>query len=240
LTYKITGSPPENTNFTISIRRNLNGEDIVSKTINSDDFEVGDVDFIFSETDLIIGETYYIVINADKQGSQGNWHVFRCSMDTYENGELWTFAGGQWQIVDILGVNFDLGFTTYWKDYAPDNPDIDGPTDGKAKEFTDYTFTTNDPEEDDVRYYIEWGDGIDFKWIGPYESGEIVTKSHSWSSEGNYTIRVKARDVYGAECDDWTELEVSMPKAKTTNSFLYKFLENHPHLFPLIRQILGL
>ena len=133
----------------------------------------------------------------------------------------------------------DFCFITYGINQNPGNPSINGPQSGKAQEMTDYTFNTIDPEGHDVRYYIEWGDGINFTWIGPYESNEIVTKGHSWASKGNYTIRAKTRDIYGAE-SDWTELEVSMPKTKTINTPFLTFLENHPHLFPLIRQILRL
>ena len=71
------------------------------------------------------------------------------------------------------------------------------------------------------------------------ESGIEYTKSHSWDEQGSYIIRARARDIYGAE-SDWAELEVSMPKTKITNSPFITFLQNHPNLFPLLRQILGL
>jgi len=236
----VWGNPPENTNYMLSIRENLDGEDIVSSTINSDDFEVGDIDFIFPDTDLTIGMTYYIVLTADKQGSYGNWHLWSSSYDTYENGELWVYANNKWQTVEeYTGRGLDLGFTTYWRDYGPDDPEIDGPTEGKAQEMIDYTFSANDPEGHDVKFFIEWGDGNTIDLPGPYESGEIVTESHSWENKDTYTIRVIAEDVYGAD-SDWTELEISMPKAKIVNSPFLTFLQNHPHLFPLLRQILGL
>jgi hypothetical protein len=48
-----------------------------------------------------------------------------------------------------------------------------------------------------------------------------------------------AKDIYGAE-SNWTEFEVSIPKTKTTNSPLLRFLENHQKIFSLLRQLLGL
>jgi len=240
LSYGIYGNPPK-TNYTITIKENIQGDTIVSSTVNTDDF-INPLEFKFPDTELTIGMTYYIVLTCEEVGGVYNdFHYFRSAIyGTYENGELWCKLNGVWQIMEYFeGDDWDLGFTTYWRDYAPDNPEIDGPIDGKAQEFTDYIFTTTDPEGDEVRYYIEWGDGIAFKWIGPYESGEPVTKGHSWASKNNYTIRVRARDSYGAE-SEWTELEVSMPKTKTTYLPFITFLENHPHLFQLLRQILGL
>ncbi|MCK5030496.1 MAG: Zn-dependent exopeptidase M28, partial [Thermoplasmatales archaeon] len=61
----------------------------------------------------------------------------------------------------------------------------------------------------------------------------------TWAEQGNYTIQAKAKNTVGIETD-WITLEISMPKSKATNSPFIMFLENHPRLFPLIRQILGL
>ena len=81
----------------------------------------------------------------------------------------------------------------------PNKPDIDGPDVGKEGEEYEYTFTATDPDEDDLEFYIEWGDGEVEYWIGPYESGEEFAISHSWEEEGTYTIKATARDVYGEE-----------------------------------------
>jgi hypothetical protein len=89
-----------------------------------------------------------------------------------------------------------------------------------------------------ILLFIDWGDGTDSGWIGPYNSGEEVTKSHKWSEQGNYTIKAKAKDVFDEE-SDWGYLEVTMPKNKIINPF-ERFLENRPYMFPILRYILGL
>ena len=89
----------------------------------------------------------------------------------------------------------------------PYPPTIDGPTVGDPGEELTYTFVAEDPEGHDVYYYIEWGDGNDTGWIGPYPSGEEITRSHSWSENGTYVIRAKAKDIYGHE-SDWSEFFV--------------------------------
>ena len=55
-----------------------------------------------------------------------------------------------------------------------------------------YTFNSIDPDDDDISYYINWGDGQIHKWIGTYESGENVVFNHSWNSIGLYKIKVIA------------------------------------------------
>ena len=64
----------------------------------------------------------------------------------------------------------------------------------------------------------------------------------TWSTaarSGRFTIEAKAKDTKGAE-SEWAELEIIMPKNKLIKTPFLRFLENHPHLYPLIRQILGL
>jgi hypothetical protein len=122
----------------------------------------------------------------------------------------------------------------------PNTPAINGPTSGKAGTEYEYIFSTTDPDGDEVYYWILWFEGCPgISWDGPYTSGEELTKNYAWSEKGVYTIQVKTKDVYGAE-SDWATLEVSMPKNKPINTPFLRFLENHPHMFPLLRQLLRL
>ena len=121
----------------------------------------------------------------------------------------------------------------------PYKPTVDGPTNGKASEYYEYTFTAIDLEENNVYCYIEWGDGTNSGWVGPCNSGEQVILSHCWDEKGTYIIRVKAKDVFDAE-SAWETLSVSMPKNKAMNTPFFNFLENHPNLFPILRQLMGL
>ena len=121
----------------------------------------------------------------------------------------------------------------------PTKPDIEGPTSGKPGVEYPYRLCSTDPDGDDISYCINWGDGSGEVCIGPFPSGQEATAKHTWSDEGTYTIKAKAKDTYGAE-SDWATLEVSMPRNKQFNSLFLRFLENHPHLFPILRQLLGL
>lgn len=96
---------------------------------------------------------------------------------------------------------------------SPDQPTINGPTFGKPN--TNYTFTlvSSDPENEDVYYYIDWGDGTVEDWIGPYSSGEPIDFTHSWDTVGEYNIKARAKDVNGAR-GIWTgpyPVHIGMP-----------------------------
>jgi hypothetical protein len=124
----------------------------------------------------------------------------------------------------------------------PSAPLITGPTTGKNREGYDYTFIAFDPDDDDIHLWIEWGDESVIEWLGPYESGEQVTISHTWTEKGSYTIKAKAKDTYNIE-SEWAELTVTMPKNKSfTFNFplLSELFERFPNAFPILKYLLGL
>jgi hypothetical protein len=79
--------------------------------------------------------------------------------------------------------------------YPPDRPSVDGIGTGKPAKEYEYSAITNDPEEDQIYYLFDWGDGTQSEWLGPYDSGEEMTTTHSWSEVGNYSVKVRAKDV---------------------------------------------
>jgi len=122
--------------------------------------------------------------------------------------------------------------------YQPIQPQ--GPSTGEVRTELTYTTSTIDPQDDQVYYLWDWGDGAESGWIGPYDSEETCTASHTWNSRNSFSIRVKAKDVNNYE-SEWSDpLEVSMPKNKAINIPFLNFLENYPDMFPLLRQLLEL
>jgi hypothetical protein len=77
----------------------------------------------------------------------------------------------------------------------PSIPDIDGPNNGKVGSEYNFTIMSLDPEGKQVYYFIDWGDGINSDWIGPYSSGELVDINHVWTEEGDFEIKAKAKDI---------------------------------------------
>jgi PKD repeat protein len=96
---------------------------------------------------------------------------------------------------------------------APSTPTIDGPTAGTAHSHLDYTLSSEDPNGNDIYYYIDWDDGYIDEWIGPYQSGEEIIVTHLWSTRGTYNVQVKAKDAFNVE-SDWETLSVTMPRER--------------------------
>ena len=118
----------------------------------------------------------------------------------------------------------------------PEVPFIYGKTSGKTGRSYDFTFNSVDSDEDDIYYYIDWGDNTSTGWLGPYISGMNLKLKNIWNKEGTYTIRCKAKDIYNSE-GPWGELVVTMPRFKNMfYSVLWRFLEH----FPLLQKILTL
>jgi hypothetical protein len=127
-------------------------------------------------------------------------------------------------------------FTTV-ENIPPGAPTIDGPPTGKVGQSYDFIFSAVDPEGQDVFYYVEWGDGYVKDWDGPHVSGGDVIIAHTYYVQGNFTIRVKAKDVLGAE-SEWTEFPITMPKDKANYYSLFlSFLERFPLLQKLLQQL---
>ena len=102
-----------------------------------------------------------------------------------------------------------------------------------------YSSSTIDPDGDQVYYMWDWGDGSFSDWLGPYDSGNACETSHKWREKGSYVVMVMAKDVYGIE-SEWSDpLSINVPKYKSYNNPTFQnFLEQHPHLFPILRGLL--
>ncbi len=98
---------------------------------------------------------------------------------------------------------------------------LDLSTTESGKTHTEYSFdlVANDPDEDQLYYKINWGDGVK-DLMGPYDSGEEITVIHSWKRIGRYTIKVKAIDVYGK--DKESEFSISITRSSSVPQTLAK------------------
>jgi len=112
---------------------------------------------------------------------------------------------------------------------APEKPETpDGPTSGESGIEYTYTTSTIDPEGEQLYYWFDWGDDTNSGWLGPYDSGDIVTVSHTWDSKGSFEIKVKAKDTNGIQ-SEWSDpLPISMPKSGSILSQLFQFVEENP------------
>jgi hypothetical protein len=171
----------------------------------------------------------------------------------YPSGQIIT-ASHSWSHSGVLWIRVKLkdtyGAQSNWSaphsitlidDQPPATPSIIGSAKGKPNATYLYSFVTTDPENEPVSYFIDWGDGTNSSWLGPYESGVQKTASHSWSRKGTYIVKVKAKDVFDSE-SDWGRLIVMIPCSYIVHirSLLEWLFERFPQAFPLLRLIVNL
>jgi parallel beta-helix repeat protein len=102
------------------------------------------------------------------------------------------------------------------------------------------TIEAEDPVNQMVRYYVDWGDSEYLDSQTFYDSGEVVEYQHCFDEKGLYEVKVKAINEDG-RVSDWSDpWGIAVPKNKMINHPFLIFLEQHPHLFPILRFLLEL
>ena len=75
----------------------------------------------------------------------------------------------------------------------PNNPKIIGNRSGYVNQNYTFSIYSNDPDEDKIKYYIDWGDGSvessDFLL-----NGQKFNISHNWKTSNAYSIKIYASD----------------------------------------------
>ncbi len=201
-------------------------------TVNNSNFNFGFLDYAFNKEIFITNRGIY----TDSITWNGNEHE-----DNHGNN-FGDILPGNIQVV--MGVYNNLnGYVDEtvkaFVNSPPNAPKIDGPTSGKAREEYEFTFVSVDPEDNDLFYYLNWGDDSFEDWIGPFNSGEKVTMSHNWSTNGKYIIKAKAKTINGL-MGPWGELEVKIPKSRIlVCTPLFRFFERFP-MFEVFLRIMDL
>lgn len=147
--------------------------------------------------------------------------------------------GKGWGYIEVLADGESIGTSNNYAmdNTKPNNPTITGPTQGGTNVEHDYTFSAIDPDGFDVFLCIDWGDDTGEICIGPIASGEEYIASHTWTEDGTYQIKCKARDLVDSESGE-TILEVTMPKNKGFNfNIIERILERFPNAFPILRHL---
>jgi parallel beta-helix repeat protein len=102
----------------------------------------------------------------------------------------------------------------------PEIPTIEGPPTGKRGEEYILMVNSTDSDNDDVFYFVYWGDGKTSGWLGPYPQSEQIDITHKYR-KGQYNIRAKVKDVYGF-VSDWSDpISVEIPRNRAKTIFWF-------------------
>jgi hypothetical protein len=144
--------------------------------------------------------------------------------------------------------NYSSQYTDETTDADPELPNTDPPSipskptgisSGNIGVKYNFTTSSTEPNDDEIRYGWDWdGDGSVNDWTKFYQSGQIIQITNTWSSMGEYNVKVKAKDEFGTE-SEWSEpLTVTMPKNKMyyqMNILFKRFI----HRFSFFEKILN-
>ncbi|UCB57890.1 MAG: hypothetical protein JSV67_04585 [Thermoplasmatales archaeon] len=179
-------------------------------------------------------------------GDIDEWTGYMNSGEIVTSEHTWITVGTynvQVKAEDIYGAQSDFSnpkSVVISENNPPNKPNKpSGKINGKTGEEYTYTSSTTDPEGDNVFYLFDWGNGETSFILGPYESGTECSASNIWFEDGNYQIKVKSIDEYGAE-SDWSDpLSITMPKNKKILGleFLQKFII-YSNLFDILNHLL--
>ncbi len=122
----------------------------------------------------------------------------------------------------VWGINltelFEYGRNTYdvlkiLNNHNPNKPfRPDGPKNGETSKEYNFTASTSDNDGNQIYYKWDFGDGNISEWLGPYDSNVKCYINHTWYNEGQYSVRVMARDTNCGKSDWSNPLVISMPK----------------------------
>ena len=260
------GTPPDGVEITVSIRDALNGTDLTSKTINTDEVEIKKsatwVNFDFDDIKVTPEETYYIVcIGSD--GSDQNCYCWLFDIgDKYPRGEGWWYNETSatwitlWELFefDPQWEEPDLCFKTYFRDseICCDGEinlvDMD-PGDERTEYFDIYNCGADGSELSwEVVEWPEWGSG----WTFTPASGTGLTPTAGPATiQVDFVIPSKPDDTFTGTIKvgnindpyDYCEIPVSVttPRIRTLkNTLLLRLFDHFPNAFPILRQLLGL
>jgi len=132
--------------------------------------------------------------------------------------------------------DLEVKYATKALNQPPSAPTIDGANNGKPGQELIFIFNVVDPNGDDVKFIIEWGDSTsditDF-----ITSGDDKSVSHIWDAKDTYTITAYAEDTFG-NIGPSTTKQVTIPrnKALLTIQLILQWLLQR---FPILKHLLN-
>ncbi len=248
--------------YNVAIRHDLTESDLTMISVNPDlipNQELGWVEFDFEDIPVNTGETYYIVSYTENttenyygMGANNISESYPdgCAWFSFDDGFTWTNESIDSSPTSIETSNYHSGIPTIdrvvtwdtcFKTYGqlnlpPGITEIIGPATGKPNTELDFELTATDPDGDNIKYHIDWGDG-NTEWTSLFASGTPAAVSHSWTNKGDFAINVYAQDQFGSDGSIST-FEITIPKNKAVSNPFIKILGNYPQILQILLKIL--
>ena len=139
--------------------------------------------------------------------------------------------------MDRSNLALKYAYKTQYAPVAPEKPE--GPGRGRTGAEHAYTTSSADLDGDEIQYGWDWdGDRNVDEWTPFIASGDGIETTHTWDSDGTYTIRVKTRDDTGLESEWSAPLQVSMPYIRQgLPAMMWQWLTQHLPILALIPSI---
>jgi hypothetical protein len=178
---------------------------------NGGEVLVGEIAILWSASDDVTVDLNGSIVLEYSRDAGGNWSVIATGLD---NTGLYVWnttvvPDGTEYLVRVSATDeanntgSDVSDNTFTinnnQNFPPLSPVVQGLSDGGNGIPFNFTATTTDPEGDQIYYLFDWGNGNDSGWLGPVNSSTPVTATYIWSDDGQYTVRVKAKDIYEGE-----------------------------------------
>jgi outer membrane protein assembly factor BamB len=82
-----------------------------------------------------------------------------------------------------------------------------GPADGQINVVQTFFVTGTDPEDQDIQYHFDWGDGVTSSWTAPKPSGTTASDTHTFTTDGEKQIRAQGKDSDG-KLSNWSSAKI--------------------------------
>jgi hypothetical protein len=67
----------------------------------------------------------------------------------------------------------------------------------QAHKNIQFNITSKDINYNNISYFVDWGDGTNSGWVGPFPPGTMINLTHVWKRARSYVVSFKAKNING-------------------------------------------
>lgn len=137
--------------------------------------------------------------------------------------------------INSTGGN-DIFQLSFYLNQPPTDPLIRGPKRFKFDSLQEFTFSSTDDENNTLFYYVDWDDGKNTGWLGPFPQKQQLSVNHSWQSKGSFSVKAKSKDNYGCE-SNWSYFPIKISNSRLFFNILNQHFPNFLNYNIYIREL---